>query len=77
MTYMEKSQPQLDTITDYNGSEWSKNQVKAYNRYTDRINCYAGIEIKEGSLTDQARNHSLDQRHRYFVTILELNLINA
>lgn len=66
-------QRHITECTDFNGKVWNKNQIDIYNRYTDAINESAGVDIKPRSLTDKEREFHLNQRHQYFVTILDLN----
>ncbi len=55
---------------DINGNEWSNSAVDSYNRYTLEINRTAGREIAPRSLTAQGRDFMLDQRHRYYVSVM-------
>lgn len=73
MVYIPNESKHHQAITDYNGSQWSKEQVDAYNRHTDAVNQYAGCVIKTDSLLDKEREQSLNERYEYMSSVIDLN----
>ncbi len=69
MNEVTNAQNILPSITDYNGKVWCQAHVDTYNRYTQRYNECTGT----GALSDAERDLLLDNRHKFFVAITNLN----
>jgi hypothetical protein len=70
-TYEQQSNMQYSYI-DYMGNKWPDHFIDTYNRYTNDVNKSAGIPIKPDSLTQKERDFFLDQRHAFFVSVVNL-----
>ena len=73
MIYIQEAQQAMEYgFEDFNGNSWCNSWVDSYNLYNELINRHAGREIKTGSETHSCIEFHKDQRHKHFVSILEI-----
>ncbi len=66
-------QPQTEYgFIDMHGHKWCNAWVDTYNRFTDKVNKSAGVELHAGSLAANEREFYLDQRHKTFVQFINI-----